>query len=109
MQNTASYPVSRMEIRGLATFRQDREAFTRDTFGGKRTQHMTNQRNLRIAIIGAGASGMMALIKLREAGIGQHDVTSPADLGITATMEDVDVAMKKTFAKAFGCDQSVRQ
>ncbi|MGV8998401.1 MAG: lipoyl(octanoyl) transferase LipB [Parvibaculaceae bacterium] len=35
-------------------------------------------------------------------GISQHGVTSLADLGITATMEDVDVAMKKTFAKVFG-------
>lgn len=34
---------------------------------------MTQNRNLKIAIIGAGASGMMALIKLREAGI--TDVT----------------------------------
>ncbi|HEY4343833.1 MAG TPA: NAD(P)/FAD-dependent oxidoreductase, partial [Parvibaculum sp.] len=34
---------------------------------------MTNTRHLRIAIIGAGASGLMALIKLREAGI--DDVT----------------------------------
>ena len=35
-------------------------------------------------------------------GISQHGVTSLHDLGITATMEDVDVAMKKTFAKVFG-------
>lgn len=35
-------------------------------------------------------------------GISQHGVTSLADLGITATMEDVDVAMRKTFAKVFG-------
>ena len=35
-------------------------------------------------------------------GISQHGVTSLADLGITATMEDVDVAMKKTFGKIFG-------
>ena len=35
-------------------------------------------------------------------GISQHGVTSLADLGITATMVDVDVAMKKTFAKIFG-------
>ncbi len=34
---------------------------------------MTNARKLRIAVIGAGASGMMALIKLREAGF--DDVT----------------------------------
>ena len=35
-------------------------------------------------------------------GISQHGVTSLADLGITATMEDVDVAMKKTFEQVFG-------
>ncbi|MDO8287979.1 MAG: lipoyl(octanoyl) transferase LipB [Parvibaculum sp.] len=35
-------------------------------------------------------------------GISQHGVTSLADLGITATMEDVDVAMRKTFGKVFG-------
>jgi lipoyl(octanoyl) transferase len=35
-------------------------------------------------------------------GISQHGVTSLADLGITATMEDVDVAMKKTFTQVFG-------
>ncbi|MCE9648994.1 MAG: lipoyl(octanoyl) transferase LipB [Parvibaculum sp.] len=35
-------------------------------------------------------------------GISQHGVTSLADLGITATMEDVDVAMKKTFVEVFG-------
>ncbi|MEQ8268423.1 MAG: NAD(P)/FAD-dependent oxidoreductase [Parvibaculum sp.] len=34
---------------------------------------MTDKKKLRIAVIGAGASGLMALIKLREAGI--HDVT----------------------------------
>lgn len=34
---------------------------------------MTAKKNLRLAVIGAGASGMMALIKLREAGF--HDVT----------------------------------
>ena len=34
-------------------------------------------------------------------GISQHGVTSLADLGITATMTDVDVAMKKTFGKIF--------
>ncbi len=35
-------------------------------------------------------------------GISQHGVTSLADLGITATMEDVDVALKKTFGQVFG-------
>lgn len=35
-------------------------------------------------------------------GISQHGVTSLADLGITATMEDVDVAMRKTFGDVFG-------
>jgi lipoyl(octanoyl) transferase len=35
-------------------------------------------------------------------GISQHGVTSLHDLGITATMEDVDVAMKKTFGQVFG-------
>lgn len=35
-------------------------------------------------------------------GISQHGVTSLADLGITATMQDVDVAMKKTFGQVFG-------
>tara|TARA_R110000824_G_scaffold399843_1_gene605940 strand:- start:28181 stop:28861 length:681 start_codon:yes stop_codon:yes gene_type:complete len=35
-------------------------------------------------------------------GISQHGVTSLADLGITATTHDVDVAMKKTFAQIFG-------
>ena len=34
--------------------------------------------------------------------ISQHGVTSLHDLGITATMEDVDVAMRKTFPKVFG-------
>lgn len=34
-------------------------------------------------------------------GISQHGVTSLHDLGITATMEDVDVAMKKTFTEVF--------
>lgn len=37
-------------------------------------------------------------------GISQYGVTSLADLGITATMEDVDVALKKTFADIFGAD-----
>ena len=35
-------------------------------------------------------------------GISQHGVTSLADLGVTATMEDVDVAMRKTFKDVFG-------
>jgi len=35
-------------------------------------------------------------------GISQHGVTSLADLGITATMMDVDLAMKKTFREVFG-------
>jgi cation diffusion facilitator CzcD-associated flavoprotein CzcO len=34
---------------------------------------MMAKKNLRLAVVGAGASGMMALIKLREAGF--HDVT----------------------------------
>jgi lipoyl(octanoyl) transferase len=34
-------------------------------------------------------------------GISQHGVTSLADLGVTATMEDVDVAMRKTFREIF--------
>jgi lipoyl(octanoyl) transferase len=35
-------------------------------------------------------------------GVRQHGVTSLADLGIPATMADVDVAMKRSFAKIFG-------
>lgn len=35
-------------------------------------------------------------------GISQHGVTSLADLGITATMADVDIALKRTFADVFG-------
>ncbi|MES1991219.1 MAG: lipoyl(octanoyl) transferase LipB [Pseudomonadota bacterium] len=35
-------------------------------------------------------------------GISQHGVTSLHDLGITATMEDVNVAMRKTFGQVFG-------
>ena len=35
-------------------------------------------------------------------GITQHGVTSLADLGVPATMADVDVAMKKSFEKIFG-------
>jgi lipoyl(octanoyl) transferase len=32
----------------------------------------------------------------------EHGVTSLADLGITASMSDVDEALKRTFAKVFG-------
>lgn len=35
-------------------------------------------------------------------GISQHGVTSLADLGITATMADVDMALKRNFAEVFG-------
>ncbi|MBN9546966.1 MAG: lipoyl(octanoyl) transferase LipB [Alphaproteobacteria bacterium] len=35
-------------------------------------------------------------------GIRQHGVTSLADLGVPATMADVDVAMKRSFEKIFG-------
>jgi lipoate-protein ligase B len=35
-------------------------------------------------------------------GIRQHGVTSLADLGVPATMADVDVAMKRCFEKIFG-------
>ena len=35
-------------------------------------------------------------------GISAHGVTSLADLGIPATMADVDVALKKSFRKVFG-------
>ena len=34
-------------------------------------------------------------------GITEHGVTSLADLGIPATMDDVDVALRQTFAKVF--------
>lgn len=40
---------------------------------------MTRARKLRIAIIGAGASGIMALIKLREAGIEDVTIYEKAD------------------------------
>ena len=40
---------------------------------------MTNARKLRIAIVGAGASGMMALIRLREAGIDDVTIYEKAD------------------------------
>ena len=35
-------------------------------------------------------------------GISQFGVTSLADLGLTATMADVDIALKRTFAEVFG-------
>lgn len=35
-------------------------------------------------------------------GISQHGVTSLADLGLTATMADVDIALKRNFAEVFG-------
>ena len=35
-------------------------------------------------------------------GVSQHGVTSLADLGIVASMNDVDVALKQGFAKIFG-------
>lgn len=35
-------------------------------------------------------------------GISEHGVTSLADLGITATMADVDIALKRNFAEVFG-------
>ncbi|MEQ1753808.1 MAG: lipoyl(octanoyl) transferase LipB [Micropepsaceae bacterium] len=35
-------------------------------------------------------------------GISQHGVTSLADLGITATMHDVDLAMRQSFESVFG-------
>lgn len=35
-------------------------------------------------------------------GVSQHGVTSLADLGIVATMADVDVALKRGFGKIFG-------
>jgi lipoyl(octanoyl) transferase len=35
-------------------------------------------------------------------GLTQHGVTSLADLGIAASMADVDVALKRSFAKIFG-------
>ncbi|MBX3447449.1 MAG: lipoyl(octanoyl) transferase LipB [Parvibaculaceae bacterium] len=35
-------------------------------------------------------------------GISQHGVTSLADLGITATMSDVDIALKRKFGEVFG-------
>jgi len=34
-------------------------------------------------------------------GISEHGVTSLADLGIIATMDDLDMAIAATFAKAF--------
>jgi lipoyl(octanoyl) transferase len=35
-------------------------------------------------------------------GISGHGVTSLADLGVTATMADVDLALRRSFAKVFG-------
>jgi lipoyl(octanoyl) transferase len=35
-------------------------------------------------------------------GVRAHGVTSLADLGIAATMDDVDMALKHSFAKIFG-------
>jgi lipoyl(octanoyl) transferase len=35
-------------------------------------------------------------------GVTQHGVTSLADLGIVASMADVDVALKRSFSKIFG-------
>jgi lipoyl(octanoyl) transferase len=35
-------------------------------------------------------------------GVTQHGVTSLADLGIAASMADVDVALKRSFGKIFG-------
>jgi lipoyl(octanoyl) transferase len=35
-------------------------------------------------------------------GVSQHGVTSLADLGIAASMTDVDVALKRSFGKIFG-------
>ncbi len=37
-------------------------------------------------------------------GVSEHGVTSLADLGLTATMSDVDVALKRTFADVFGAE-----
>lgn len=37
-------------------------------------------------------------------GISEHGVTSLVDLGLPVTMEDVDVALKKTFTEVFGPD-----
>jgi lipoyl(octanoyl) transferase len=37
-------------------------------------------------------------------GISQYGVTSLADLGITATMEDVDVALRTSFKEVFGAN-----
>ncbi|MES2906321.1 MAG: lipoyl(octanoyl) transferase LipB [Pseudomonadota bacterium] len=35
-------------------------------------------------------------------GVTQHGVTSLTDLGLTATMEDVDIALRRNFEKIFG-------
>ena len=37
-------------------------------------------------------------------GIREHGVTSLVDLGLPVTMEDLDVALKKTFGEVFGAD-----
>jgi lipoyl(octanoyl) transferase len=37
-------------------------------------------------------------------GISKHGVTSLVDLGLPVTIEDVDVALKRTFEIAFGPD-----
>ncbi|MEO1362536.1 MAG: lipoate-protein ligase B, partial [Pseudomonadota bacterium] len=34
-------------------------------------------------------------------GIAEHGVTSLVDLGLPVTLDDVDVALKKTFSQAF--------
>ena len=39
-------------------------------------------------------------------GIAEHGVTSLADLGITATMEEVDMALRESFAGVFGNQES---
>lgn len=40
-------------------------------------------------------------------GIREHGVTSLVDLGLPVTIEDVDVALKKTFAEVFGSSDSL--
>jgi lipoyl(octanoyl) transferase len=39
-------------------------------------------------------------------GISEHGVTSLVDLGLPVTMEDVDLALKKTFAQIFETPQT---
>ena len=41
-------------------------------------------------------------------GISEHGVTSLVDLGLPVTMDDVDVALQKTFAAVFACDKQDR-